>query len=100
MTDTNGRINVSEDKLNSALSQLELRLVQQIQLVVGPMTTALAAKADNRAVDDLQRRLAAVELKQAGAAAVSSVQKFWFGTVGVGVLGAIATLVWLAIGGH
>lgn len=35
---------------------------------------------------------------QAASAAISSWQRFWIGTAGVGGLGALATLVWLAHG--
>ena len=96
--ETNGRISVSEDKLAAALAGLELALSKQIQSAVGPIYSLLAAKADAATVIDIQRRLAALELKQAGATAVSAWTKFWIGTVGVGVLAAVSTLVWLASG--
>lgn len=97
---TEQRITVSEDKLDAKLAALELRLVDRI-------TSALEAKADAAVVRELQTKIQLVEERfgrdirelresQAGQKALSSAQKFWFGTVGVGVLGAIATLIWLA----
>lgn len=94
------RITVSEDKLDSKLSALELRLVDRI-------TSALEAKADAAVVRELHTKVQLLEerfgrdireLREewAGRRALSAAQKFWLGTVGVSVLGAIATLVWLA----
>lgn len=40
-----------------------------------------------------------IEANAAGRA-VSGYQRFIFGTIGVGGFGAVATLVWLAAGGH
>lgn len=46
------------------------------------------------------RRIGDLELSRAGVAAVTTFQRWVIGTVGIGCLGSIATLVWLASGGH
>lgn len=115
MTEPNGgRITVSEDKLDAKLARLELSLIDRI-------TKELVQKADAAVVSDLRNTVATMQSvmqtlihlpamvadqgKQinalqeivAGNRAVSAAQKFWFGTVGVGILAAVSTLVWLAI---
>jgi hypothetical protein len=71
----------------------------------------LDQKADNTRVAQLEKRMAEhelrvderlkpIELASAGVSAVTNFQRWVIGTVGVGVLGSIATLVWLASGGH
>lgn len=48
-------------------------------------------------IDD---RFKPLELAQGASAAVTMFQRWLIGTVAVGILGSIATLVWLASGGH
>lgn len=50
--------------------------------------------------DDHEPRIKRLEIAHAGSVAVSGFVKFLIGTVAVGCLGSIATLVWLAAGGH
>lgn len=71
----------------------------------------LELKADNTRVAELEKRMGdhevrvdkrftPLEASMVGAAAVTNFQRWVVGTVGVGVVSAIATLVWLASGGH
>lgn len=113
MMNGESRITVSEDKLDAKLAALELRLVDRI-------TQALDAKADEAVVKELREKVHALQgtvqalthlpgellrlndevalLKEARAAAagLTSFQRWFFGTVCVGLMGAVATLVWLA----
>lgn len=110
------RITVSEDKLDAKLASLELRLVDRI-------TGALEAKADAAVVKELREKVhalqgtvqavahlpgevtklvesvASLQESRAAAEGLSSYQRWLVGCVCVGLLSAIATLVWLAAGG-
>ena len=96
--------------VSQLLDKLEKVLTGQMREITSKLDDVarkLDEKASNVRVEAVEKRLAAVEerighleLNQAGARAVSAYQRFFFGTIGVGVLGAIATLVWLASGGH
>jgi hypothetical protein len=92
------------------LKMLEETLTAQMSTIVDEIKT-LSSKIDSKAselrveaaekrVSAIEERLGKLETIAAGAAAVSAFQRWALGTVGVGVLGAIATLVWLASGGH
>jgi hypothetical protein len=52
----------------------------------------------NQSLSDIRTDVKALLAFQAGARAVSSWQRFWIGTVAVGLIGAIATIAWLAAG--
>lgn len=92
------------------IGMLEKTLTDQMDGIVrrlDKIDTKLDEKATNTRVLAVEERLGALEgrisnleLTSAGANAVSSFQRWIVGTVGVGVFGAIATLVWLASGGH
>lgn len=108
------KITVSEDKLDAKLAALELRLVDRI-------TSALEAKADAAVVKELREKVHVLQssvqaiahlpaevlrlgnevdvLRDARAGQVANSKLIW-GLVGVAValIGAIATLVWLAVG--
>lgn len=82
---------------------LEKTLSEQISRIgvsVEEVKRMLDLKASTASLDSLERRVSELEKRLAGSAAVSTYQRWIFGTVGVGVIGAIATLVWLASGGH
>lgn len=59
MSDGSERISLSRETLRAELSQLELRLVDRL-------TGALATKADVAIVDQLEIRVASLELSRAG----------------------------------
>lgn len=85
------------------LSMLEKTLTEQISHIgvrIEEVSRKLDLKASEVRVERLESRVAALENKLAGNTAVSVYQRWIFGTVGIGVLGSIATLVWLASGGH
>lgn len=85
------------------LAMLEKTLSEQISRIgvsVEEVKRMLDLKASTASLDSLERRVSELEKRLAGSAAVSTYQRWIFGTVGVGVIGAIATLVWLASGGH
>jgi hypothetical protein len=92
------------------LAMLERTLTEQmgqINLKLDGIVTRLDGKADNARMEKVERRLDAVEgrigqneLKLAGTAAVTTFQRLVLIPVFLGVLGSIATLVWLASGGH
>lgn len=109
----NARITVSEDKLDAKLAALELRLVDRI-------TQALEAKADAQVVRELRDKVHVLQnvvnavahlpaavttlteevevLKVARAGQVANSKLIWaLLTLGVGLIGAVATLVWLAV---
>jgi len=52
----------------------------------------------NKSLDSIGADVKVLLAFQAGSRAVSSWQRFWLGTVAVGLIGAVATLVWLAAG--
>jgi hypothetical protein len=89
---------------------LENTLTEQMRTIgtkIDAISLKLEDKASNLRVEAVEKRAAAIEeriskleLVTAGAEAVSRFQRWALGTVGVGCLGAIATLVWLAQGGH
>lgn len=91
------------DKLSSAIE----KQMTEVKASLDAIAMKLDDKASNVRVEAIEKRLVAVEerlshleLSTAGSAAVSVYQRWIFGTIGVGVLGAISTLVWLAAGGH
>lgn len=95
------------DRFEKALSDGFNRLDHRLD----ELNRRLDNKADNTRVAALEQKVAEheiavdgrfkpLEIAVAGTAAVSRFQRWALGTVGVGVLGAIATLVWLASGGH
>lgn len=95
-----GSVNYTVKEL---LSMLEKTLTEQISHIgvrIEEVNKKLDLKASEVRVEKLEGRVALLENKLAGSVAVSVYQRWIFGTVGVGVLGAIATLVWLASGGH
>ena len=115
--DANGRISVSRADLRAELGSLELRLVDRL-------SEALRSKADADTVRELREKVHALagtvtaiahipgevvklseqvgSLQQTRAAqqGLSTYQRFIFGTVAVGLIGSIATLLWLAMGSH
>jgi hypothetical protein len=70
-------------ELDSRLAALELVALRQ----GGPVA---------RMVETNDARLNALELRAAGAVALSSWQRWFFGVVVVGLIGALATIAWLA----
>ena len=95
-----GSVNYTVKEL---LAMLEKTLSEQISRIgtsVEEVKRMLELKASMTSVEHLERRVSELERRIAGTTAVTVYQRWIFGTVGVGVLGAIATLVWLASGGH
>ena len=92
------------------LAKLETALTQGFETIdkrLNALDHKLDDKAPNsvvRAVEDRVRavedRIGKIELAQGATAAVTVFQRWLVGTVAVGMLGAVATLVWLASGGH
>ena len=83
------------------LQMLEQTLTEQMAAIardVAEIKQALSDRATNTRVLALEERVARIELEHAGATAVTRFQRWLLGTVGVGILSAIATLVWLASG--
>lgn len=114
MADEGSRITVSEDKLDAKLAKLELSLVDRI-------TKALDAKADAQVVRELRDKIHVLQnvvnavahlpvevtrlneevdvLKTARAGQVANSKLIWaLATLAVGLIGAVATLVWLSVG--
>jgi hypothetical protein len=50
----------------------------------------------NQSLGEIRTDVKSLLAFQAGSRAVSSWQRFWLGSVAVGLVGAVATLVWLA----
>lgn len=84
------------DKLDRRMDKFE----QQLALKADNTRVAELAKQMNDHELRVDQRFKPLESASIGSAAVTTFQRWMFGTVGVGVLGAIATLVWLASGGH
>lgn len=86
---------VTEEGLRLALAEFRIELTREI-------TGALERKASAKFVRALARRVKRLELWQAGQDAITGWKRWFVGSVviagGVGGLGAIATLVWLAVG--
>lgn len=92
------------------IGMLERTLTDQIDGInrkLDDIGRRLSEKSSNHRVDQVEqrighaeKRIGDLELFVAGNLAVSKAMKFAVGTVGVGLLGSIATLVWLAAGGH
>lgn len=106
MTDP-GSVSYSVKELIAMLERTLSEQMGQIVARLDGIERKLDDKASNNSVEMLARRTALVEerissleLRMAGATAVSAFQRWIVGTVGVSTLGAIATLVWLASGGH
>lgn len=95
------------DKIDKRVDQLNLRLDAKAD---NSTVASLAAKVAQNEIrteerftkfsEAIDNRFKPLELMSAGTTAVSTFQRWALGTVGVGVLSAIATLVWLAAGGH
>lgn len=81
-----------------------IRQLDSIEEKLDKKASVGSVEALERRINDidqrLERRMVSVELAAAGVAAVSTFQRWLVGVVGVGCIGAIATLVWLATGGH
>ena len=95
-----GSVNYTVKEL---LAMLEKTLTEQIGHIgvrIEEVSRKLDLKASEVRVESLENRVGELERRIAGNVAVSVYQRWIFGTVGVGAIGAIATLVWLASGGH
>lgn len=97
---TEGSVNYTVKELLAMLEKTLSQQIEQIGVRIEEVNRKLDLRASTASVEALERRVSDVERKLAGSAAVSLYQRWIFGTVGIGVLGAIATLVWLASGGH
>lgn len=95
-----GSVNYTVKELLAMLEKTLSEQINKIAIGVEEVKQRLDLKASTASLDALERRVSDLEKRLAGATAVSVYQRWVFGTVGVGVLGAIATLVWLAAGGH
>lgn len=97
---TEGSVNYTVKELLAMLEKTLSEQINQIGVRIEEVNRKLDLRASTASVDSLDRRVSEIERKLAGSAAVSIYQRWIFGTVGIGALGAIATLVWLASGGH
>lgn len=88
MAEGNGNVSYSVKEL---LSQLHGKLDAVLLMVSG--------KADKGEFEDLRRDVVALQLAEAGRVTLASWQRWFIGSFCVGVVGAVATLVWLAVGG-
>ena len=100
MTSEGGSVNYTVKELLSMLEKTLSEQISRIGVNVEEVKRMLELKASVTAVEHLERRVGELERRLAGSAAVTTYQRWIFGTVGVGAIGAIATLVWLASGGH
>lgn len=92
------------------IAMLEKTLTDQMGAIltkIDELNRKLDAKASEvrvenleKRVSDAERRIIGLELSGAGKEAVSKFQRYLFGTVGVGVLGAIVTLIYILINLH
>jgi hypothetical protein len=93
------------------IGMLEKTLTNQMDKIASRLDSIdkkLDDKASNMRAEALEVRLAVaeervsrLELASAGTAAVTRFQRWIIGSVGVGMMGSIVTLVWLAVhGGH
>jgi len=89
MADGNGhsRISVSEETLKRVLAEFKLELVKELQ-----------SYASRASVESLGREVQALREYVAGAVAVSKYQRWLLGSIVVVSLGALSTLIWLAVG--
>ena len=92
-------IGMLEEKLVEQLGTIGRRL-DNIDRKLDDKASNVRAEALEHRLSSIEERVGRIELVSAGAEAVSRFQRWALGTVGVGCLGAIATLVWLASGGH
>ena len=95
-----GSVNYTVKELLAMLEKTLSEQISKIGVSVEEVKRMLDLKASTATVDAIERRVSDLEKRLAGSAAVSVYQRWIFGTVGIGALGAIATLVWLASGGH
>lgn len=95
-----GSVNYTVKELLAMLEKTLSEQISKIGVSVEEVKRMLDLKASTANFDALERRVSDLEKRLAGSAAVSVYQRWIFGTVGIGALGAIATLVWLASGGH
>lgn len=95
-----GSVNYTVKELLAMLEKTLSEQINRIAIGVEEVKERLDLKASTASLDALERRVSDLEKRLAGSAAVSIYQRWIFGTVGIGALGAIATLVWLASGGH
>lgn len=79
-------------------------LLAKIEAKVDAVLLSLATKVDHdyfeQRLEHVIARVRKLENQAAADQAVSAWQRWFFGAVCIGALGAVATLVWLAVGGH
>lgn len=92
-------IGMLEKTLTDQMSAIMIR-IEELDRKMEHKVSEIRVENLERRVSDNEKRLAVMEITQAGTQAVSGFQRWIIGTVGVGVFGAIVTLIWLAIGGH
>ena len=114
---TNGQVSISEDKLRALFAEFKLDLFRELQssLDMKANKTDLfelakdvgaikREQAERRHIAndvvDLDRRVVELEKTDAGRTFLSGWQRWFFGAIVVALIGAIATLVWLAAGPH
>ena len=114
MTDT-PRLSVSEDKLRALFAEFKLELFRELQssldtkanksdlIELAKDVGAIKREQAERRhlagdVADLEKRMVALEKTDAGRTFLSGWQRWFFGAIVVALIGAIATLVWLAAG--
>lgn len=86
---------VTEQTLRLALAEFRIDLGKEL-------ASHLERKASAKSLTALARRVARLEIWRAGVDAVQGWKRWFLGSVviagGVGGLGAIATVIWLAVG--
>ena len=87
---------MNDQNVSYTVKELIARLEGKIDAVLA----ALASKADRAELHALEQRVSETEMHLRTSRELSHYQRFIFGSVGVSALGAIATLVWLAVQSH
>lgn len=96
-----GKLDVMDAKLEQ---KAERTRVHELAAAIGVVDVnaqildRTTVKKDGPEMDEIDERLSRVERWQTGAIVLSGWQRWFFGTVCVGMVAALATLVWLAAG--
>jgi hypothetical protein len=81
-------LHVSEDRFRAIFAEFKLELFRELDKY-----------ATIASLDSLEKRVSLLELWQAGRTTLGDWQRWFIGAVLVALIGAVATLVWLAAGG-
>jgi hypothetical protein len=74
-------------------------LLARVDGKIDSLLIAVAQKADKHDLERLVERVVKLEAEDRARSELSTFQRWLIGTVVVGLIGAVATLTWLAAGG-